>query len=116
MLIYEVPGAPTNAAPGVCYFCRSAQRQYTDERFPEYEPFIDLATSIDFEGFVYICSTCVIEIGGLIGMVPAENVSELKKTNRTLGRRNQILEDKLEEAVKAIHAATEAQAPIPTEA
>lgn len=103
VLVQEVPGAPISASPGVCYFCGSSQRQYQDERFPAYEPFIDLATSIDFEGFVYMCSTCLIEIGGLIGMVPQTDVAELKRTNRTLGRRNQILADKLQEAVGTIH-------------
>lgn len=104
-----IPGAPISATPGICYFCRSAPRQYHDERFPAYEPAIDLATVIEMEGAVYICATCTTEIAHLLGMEDTAKVDDIKKTNRKLGRQNQILTDKLASAVETIHLLTAVQ-------
>lgn len=105
-LVATIPGAPESASPGVCYFCGSGQQPYQDERFPAYAPALDLATAVEFEGFLYACANCVIEWAHLYGMMDTAKVNEIKANNRTLGRRNQILEQKLSEAVDMIQSLT----------
>ena len=56
--------------PGCCALCRS-------EAHP---PAIDTHKDLDqlgFEGRCYICRACVVEMGGMMGMVEADHVSDL---------------------------------------
>lgn len=65
---------PNTAAGNTCYRCHASPR----EQFGVREKVLDLGISIDFEGGLALCQTCVEEMGRRLGMVPAHVVTELE--------------------------------------
>lgn len=68
---------PTTAQ-GSCYLCKLSPRK---DRAGARELVIDTGVTIDFEGVVGICSTCVVEMAGMLGMVAASELEELKASH-----------------------------------
>lgn len=65
---------PIGTAFNVCYRCRAAQRTLADGRR---ERVVDPYISIDFEGSLMFCESCVVELAGLLGMVLPDVVEDL---------------------------------------
>lgn len=74
---------PLGTANGTCYFCGASKRPG--------ERLIDTERSIDFEGFLVVCETCVATMANLLGFVDpvtaarnADDHDAIKKSNTEL--------------------------------
>lgn len=84
-----------SASPGVCYRCKSPQRQdYREsDRSTRPERVVTLGLQIDFEGVLWLCESCVAEAARTIGM---QYESEARATKADVSRH-----ERRERAVKA---------------
>lgn len=64
------PGGPPELG-AACYFCKASKRRDLDEKV------LDPNIHISFEGFIYVCSTCIEEAASLVGMRTAAQVNNL---------------------------------------
>lgn len=67
----QIPQISPSARGGVCSVCGTEQNALT-------EGALTTGVEVEFEGFIEVCTPCVREAGGLIGMVPAERHEELE--------------------------------------
>jgi hypothetical protein len=93
-----------SASPGACYFCNAARRQ--GEAVVDFHLQVDVAqfdgTAID--GWLQACSTCMAEVGRLIGMAPADEVAALRSELALEQDRRRCAEQLLDEADTALDA------------
>jgi hypothetical protein len=96
--------AAGSASPGTCYFCNAARRP--GESVVDFHLQVDVAsfdgTAID--GWLQACSTCMAEVGRLIGMESAENVAALRAELSLEQARRLTAEQQLDEADRALDA------------
>lgn len=57
---------PLGSAGNACYVCNAAQRTLAGGRV---ESVVDFGRQIDFEGFLFVCETCITEAAGLLGWI-----------------------------------------------
>lgn len=86
-------------APGTCAKCRSVHR----------EKFVDLDVDFEFEGHLYICDRCVIEMANLICYVPTLKIPDgfpglVKEASETLERHLGQLNDSLAPGLRNLSA------------
>lgn len=111
----------TSRIPDGCSVC-GASRRPMDGQPDGKEPIIDFGISIDFEGNLYICYSCIMEMMvALWKIVPDDRVERLTQGRRRDGRQigalmeentrhlqaaeaNRRLVDTLREEIKAVRA------------
>jgi hypothetical protein len=70
-----LPGTACSA----CYLCRASQRLIDEGRTQRRELVVDTGRSIDFEGGLALCETCIREMARLVGMVDAGLVIDVEE-------------------------------------
>jgi hypothetical protein len=98
--------AAGSASPGTCYFCHAARRQ--GESVVDFHMQVDVATfdGTALDGWLQSCSTCMAEVGRLIGMESADKVALLRQELSLETARRLTAEQQLDEADKALDALT----------
>lgn len=70
-----VPGTVAMA----CYVCKCDLRPESPTGQEGHEKALDTGIMIDFEGYVALCESCVIEAGNLIGLTEPAKVRDLEE-------------------------------------
>lgn len=97
-----LPEYPIGTIGNSCIKCHSDLRPRSGNRADGHEQALDTGVSIDFEGRVVFCETCIIEIATQLGMIREGKVDELRKNNRELGRQNRQFSLELETCKRTI--------------
>lgn len=90
---------PPGTVDNTCYFCKASQRDMGQGRK---ELVIDTMTNIDFEGFLSICESCVLEMGRLIGMISPEQAIDLQFETAQLREDNRAVNEQLNDTLEAL--------------
>lgn len=61
-----------------CYICKSDLRKESPTGQEPHEVAIDTGVSIDFEGFLAFCESCVVEMASLLGMKTPQQVADIE--------------------------------------
>lgn len=104
-MIYILEEYPNGCArPGACYLCGSSKRDgvQVGTRSGQPDLIIDLGRDIEWEGRLCICTECFGDIALQLGYLPPQS-DNMGKVNRALGRKVQVLEDRIER-LKAMNA------------
>jgi hypothetical protein len=97
------------ARTGACYICGSSKRPGGQTADGRPDRIIDLGRDIEWEGRLCICSTCLGHAALEIGYRLPDD-EELGVKNRRLGRRCQVLEERVEHYRAIINELTAAEA------
>lgn len=76
-----------SASPGVCWLCNQSRRPA--------DVVVDLDKSIDMEGNVQVCSTCVTHLASEIGMLSVKDADRIKGQTAAANARAKEAETKL---------------------
>src|SRR5260221_1748032 len=87
-----------SVSPGVCWICNAARRRDLDEKI------VDIHKSIDWEGWVQICGSCVSEMGALIGLIDAEQADTLKRQATSATESRDLSDKRANAAEKALES------------
>ena len=75
--------------PGGCMVCGNGTHE---------EGYVDLGVFYDYEGSMYLCMTCALQVSALIGCVLPEEILALKKTNEQVVQERDDLRKDLDHA------------------
>ena len=81
--------------PGTCLACGNGTCEFG---------YIDLGTFFDYEGQMYLCKTCVEEVGEVVGMLTIDESAFLQTTCESLAEENKRLSKELEDASDRLRA------------
>lgn len=95
-----------SASPGVCYFCHAARRP--GEVVVDFHLQVDVAVfdGTATDGWLQACSTCMAEVGRMLGMESADKVDALRAELALEQARRLTAEKQLDEADRALDALT----------
>ena len=110
---------PHGTAHGVCYRCRTHQRDLgNDVR----ERTVDLGVDVDFEGRLFLCETCVVEAGHNLGMLTPDEAAVIVYEATQAAERAAVAEARVAEAEavltawRSLQERAEADTPVDSEA
>jgi hypothetical protein len=75
--------------PGACMVCGNGTHE---------QGYVDLGVFYDYEGTMYLCMTCALQVAALIGCVLPEEIESLKKTNEQIAQERNDLRKELDHA------------------
>lgn len=81
--------------PGVCVHCRSGNHE---------NGYIDLDVFFDYEGKIYLCSTCLTQAGEIIGMLTPGEAEFIREMNEELVAKVGDLTSELDKANERLKA------------
>lgn len=84
--------------PHTCLYC--GRGNSTTNTKGENGPYVDLQRDVNFNETVYICETCALEVGSLVGMITADDRRELIRKLKGLSKKCHNLEADLEKMTR----------------
>ena len=94
-----------------CYVCKCDLRTESPTGQEGHEKALDTGIMIDFEGYVAVCESCIIEAGHLIGLAEPDKVRELEESILDLTASLTVTEEERDNALTAVEALMRLPAP-----
>lgn len=94
-----------------CYVCKCDLRPESPTDQEGHEKALDTGIMIDFEGYVALCESCIIEAGHLIGLAEPGKVRMLEEMILDLTATLAVVEDDRANALAAVEALMKLPAP-----
>jgi hypothetical protein len=92
--------------PGCCLSCRAGNSD---------DGYVDLNTYFDYEGQMYLCQACVVEIGQIFGMMPSDESKFLQTRNEEMALLVESLKEQLTNANRRLRAYDDVLSPVRTD-